>query len=247
MLAAGIGRRLYGDGNAEPPKALLQFGGQSRLRRHIGILVELGVEELVVVVGHRREMIEAELAAAAPAGFARTLFNPRYPESPILSLATASDVLRSGSPILFMDADVYYHPDLMRALINSPKQTCILMDRDFEPGAEPVKVCVKEGIIVDFGKKVTDDYDTVGEWPGFLKMAPDIALRVADRTDRMARGDMPNFIYEQAFCEIMQESPPGAFGVEDVTGIPWIEIDFPEDVARAEKEIHRKIAAYRPA
>ena len=244
MLAAGVGRRLFGDGNDEPPKALLEFGGETLLRRHLGILTELGVDELIVVVGHRRDMIEAELARHAPPGFARTLYNPRYRESPILSLARAGEVLRSGAPVLFMDADVYYHPDLMRALINSRHPTCILLDRDFEPGAEPVKVCVREGSLVDFGKEITEAHDTVGEWPGFLRLAPDVAARVADRTDEMAKGDMPGFVYEQAFCEIMKESPAGTFGFEDVTGVPWIEIDFPEDVARAEAEIQKRIAAY---
>jgi choline kinase len=30
---------------------------------------------------------------------------------------------------------------------------------------------------------------------------------------------------------------PKSFGYEDVTGLPWIEIDFPEDVVRARDEI----------
>jgi choline kinase len=30
---------------------------------------------------------------------------------------------------------------------------------------------------------------------------------------------------------------PGDFGFEDVSGLPWIEIDFPEDVVRAEEEV----------
>jgi choline kinase len=30
---------------------------------------------------------------------------------------------------------------------------------------------------------------------------------------------------------------PGAFGYEDVTGLPWVEIDFAEDVRRARDEV----------
>jgi choline kinase len=30
---------------------------------------------------------------------------------------------------------------------------------------------------------------------------------------------------------------PRAFAYEDVSGLPWIEVDFPEDVERAIKEI----------
>ena len=240
------GRRLFGDGNDDPPKALLQFGDKTLLARHIEVLTALGVEELIVVVGHKKEMIEDELARVAPEGFARTLFNPRFKESPILSLATAGEVLRSGERVLFMDADVYYHDDLLKALINSRHQTCIILDQDFVPGEEPVKTCVRGDVLVDFGKKVYEPHDMVGEWPGFLTMAPEIARRVADRADELSQGDMPGFVYEDAFCDVMKASEPGTFGFEDVTGIPWIEIDFPEDRERAATEIRAKIAAYKP-
>lgn len=246
MLAAGVGRRLFGDGNDDPPKALLQFGDKTLLARHIEVLTALGVEELIVVVGHKKEMIKDELARVAPKGFARTLFNPRFKESPILSLATAGEVLRSGERVLFMDADVYYHDDLLKALINSRHQTCIILDQDFVPGDEPVKTCVRDNLLVDFGKKVYEPHDMVGEWPGFLTMAPDIAHRVADRADELSQGAMPSFVYEDAFCDVMKASDPGTFGFEDVTGIPWIEIDFPEDRERAATEIRAKIAAYKP-
>jgi len=35
----------------------------------------------------------------------------------------------------------------------------------------------------------------------------------------------------------------GRFGHEDVTGLPWIEIDFPADVERAAREVLPAIAA----
>ena len=36
---------------------------------------------------------------------------------------------------------------------------------------------------------------------------------------------------------LMLEAGPRRFGVEDVTGLPWIEIDFPDDIERARLEI----------
>ena len=32
---------------------------------------------------------------------------------------------------------------------------------------------------------------------------------------------------------MLMESTPDRFGFEDVTGLPWTEIDFPADVAKA--------------
>ena len=47
MLAAGVGARL-GEGDDAPPKALLRFGGQTLLARHIALLRHAGVEALHV-------------------------------------------------------------------------------------------------------------------------------------------------------------------------------------------------------
>ncbi len=244
MLAAGVARRLYGGDEEMPPKALLNFDGQTLLARHVDVLTRLGVAELLVVVGHQRAMLETELHRVAPAGFARTVFNPRYRESPIISLSRAGDVLRGGGPVLFMDADVYYHEDLLTRLVRRRGETCILMDRDFEPGDEPVKVCVRDGLLVDFGKNIVEVHDTVGEWPGFMLMSAEHARLIADQADEMVAGEMPGFTYEEAMCDVMKRFAPGAFTVEDITGIPWIEIDFPEDVVRAETEIRRRITDY---
>ena len=42
--------------------------------------------------------------------------------------------------------------------------------------------------------------------------------------------------------DVLLSEPPGTFGAEDVTGIPWIEIDFPSDLIRAERHVLPHIA-----
>ena len=37
--------------------------------------------------------------------------------------------------------------------------------------------------------------------------------------------------------EVLLDSPFGTFGYEDITGLPWTEIDFPEDVEKARELI----------
>ena len=96
MLAAGLGRRLYGDENQELPKALLQFGGQTLIERHIIILQACGVDELNLIVGHRKDDLLSEVKRVAPDGFVRSFYNPRYREGPKHSLARGEEVLRSG-------------------------------------------------------------------------------------------------------------------------------------------------------
>ena len=238
MLAAGIGQRLYGDESNNPPKALLRFGGKTLLARHIEILRGYSIEEMVLVVGHRKDTLLAEAAAVidtlgAPENFVRPIFNPRYRESGLLSLGAADAVMRSGETIVFMDADVLYHPELMRRLIYSAHRNCFTMDRDFEFDDEPVKICLSDGEMIDFGKAVTDDYEVIGEWPGFLKMSPEIAAKVADAVQTHIDNDVEFVTYEEAMRDVLVSAPAGTFGYEDITGIPWTEIDFPDDVIHA--------------
>ncbi len=35
----------------------------------------------------------------------------------------------------------------------------------------------------------------------------------------------------------------GSFGIEDVTGLPWIEIDFADDLETAERDVFPRLTA----
>ncbi|NQV84486.1 MAG: NTP transferase domain-containing protein [Rhodospirillales bacterium] len=251
MLAAGVGRRLHGDENDDLPKALLRFGGKTLLARHIEILRSHGIDEMVIVVGHHKDDLVAEVAAiveagGAPDSFVRTLFNPRYKESGILSLGTADSVMRSGEDVMFMDADVLYHPELMVRLIRSDHRNCFTMDRDFEFGDEPVKVYLRGGEMFDFGKQMVDGYEVIGEWPGFMRMSPEIAVKVADAVKHHIDNDNLLTTYEEAMRDVLVSEPAGTFGYEDITGIPWTEIDFPDDMIHAQNIILPLIEKFDP-
>ena len=43
--------------------------------------------------------------------------------------------------------------------------------------------------------------------------------------------------YEEALRDILLTGPRERFGWEDITGLPWIEIDFPEDVEKASTQV----------
>jgi choline kinase len=40
--------------------------------------------------------------------------------------------------------------------------------------------------------------------------------------------------YEEPIRDMIMASPAERFGFEDISGLPWIEIDFPEDVVKAQ-------------
>jgi choline kinase len=233
MLAAGRGMRLSAGGGGLPPKSLLRFGGTSLLRRHIEALRAASVDRLTIVVGYRAEEIRAELQAIGAEGWVETVANPRYCEGAVVSLWTGRHVLRGGADILFMDADVLYDPSVLGKVLGSPHRNCLPIDRDLEPGEEPVKICLREGRIVEFGKIVEGQFDVVGEWPGFLRLEPGMAEKLAARTEAYVATGRHAEPYEPAIRDVLLAETPDRFGCEDITGLPWIEIDTPEDLRRA--------------
>lgn len=242
MLAAGVGTRLFGEDHSEPSKALLRFDGKSLLHRHIDILRENGVDRLMLVIGYRKEELMAEVEAVGARGYVRAIFNPEFEGGPVISLWTAREVLRSGADILFMDADVLYHPRVLERLIRSPHANCFLLDRGLEPGEDPVRLCIRDGAPVDFGKNIKGSFDLVGEWPGFMRMSPGIAGRVADAAEAIIDDGRSHVTYEVAMRDVVLSEPPGTFAYEDITGLPWIEIDYPSDLLRAERTILPRLA-----
>jgi choline kinase len=233
MLAAGIGARLSQNDENYLPKCLLQFDGQSLLARHINILKTAEIKKLTLVVGYREEDIKAELAAIDAKDFVETITNPDFRDGSIVSLFCAAKVMRSGTEILFMDADVLYHPNLIQRLATPNENSHILYDTDYEPGDEPVMLCLVNGEIVEFRKNINIDSDIRGEWPGFVKWSSAAASQIADIIDDILVKGSTQQPYEDAFREYMLSAKAASIQCDDITGLPWIEIDFPEDLKRA--------------
>ncbi len=243
MLAAGIGVRLGPAVTEHPPKALLRFGGESLLQRHVEILRRHGVEELVLGVGYHQEEIEQEIADLCAEDFVRTVFNEDYDEGNIVTLWTLRDELCCGGPVLLMDADVLYDEGLVRRLVTSRHQNCLLLDRDFMPGDEPVKLCVRHGEIVEFRKWLSTEFDFCGESVGLFKLSARVAEDIIAQTRLYLVQGRRREPYEEAIRDVLLTSQHRTFSFEDITGMPWIEIDFAADVERATSEILPRILA----
>jgi len=233
-----MGWRL-GGGWEQPPKSLLSFDDRSLLERHLAILFSLGIEHVDVGVGYRADLIEDELRRIGASDRVGTVFNADYERGNIVTLWRMSEQLTAGGDVLLMDADVLYDRPLMERLVDSGHENCFLLDRNLEPGDEPVKLCVKEGRLVEFGKYIDPrlSYDFHGESVGFFKLSPRVADALAATAARYIREGKLDAFYEDALRDLLLWSRGEGFGYEDITGLPWIEIDFREDVERAEHEI----------
>lgn len=238
ILAAGVGLRLQQPPEAQFPKCLLSFDGTTLLERHLRVLEAAGVDEIVLALGFQAGKVEEELKRLGRR--AEIVVNDRYDLGSVLTVHTVADAMTRGGDVLLMDADVLYDDSILHALVANPDQPVdrLLIDRDFEAGDEPVKLCVKDGVPVELRKQLAAglDYDTIGESVGFFRFSEDTARRLAAIVAGYVDSGRANMPHEEAVRDLLLEGGR-TFDVADVTGAPWIEIDFPNDVARATEDV----------
>jgi choline kinase len=226
LLAAGRGRRLGQD----LPKCLLSIEGRTLLERHIEILAQVGISALTIVVGYQQEKIRehvASLKSSLPIDFVE---NPRFVHGSIVSLQVAADHLANGG--IWMDADVLYPAGLLRLLVESKHDNCVLADGRSEETGEEMMLGTRGGRVFKIARRVGKDWDFAGESVGFARVGVEGAKVMKRLLEEEVAAERLDQEYEAAMDRAFAEIP---FGYERVDAFAWTEIDFEEDVIKARK------------
>jgi len=263
ILAAGVGKRL-GERGQGLPKCMVQIGGRPLLERTLTALGKVGIKDRVMVVGYEKEKIE-QLVNTIPnaRGTVRLRVNPDYRKGSILSLWCVRDELGSedqalpvrargvgvsedqhlvsphGPPqmnddLLIMDADVLFQDALLSKLVYSSHPNALLLDPRSNSTGEEMMLMVRGNRVVHIGRKVEGTYDLIGEGVGFLKLSRQDAPVLREALERLIREGKDGCEYEDAIELLLQKA---VVGYESVGSLAWTEIDFPEDIQKAETEI----------
>ncbi len=238
ILAAGQGNRLAEFNPDGRPKCLLEFAGQSLLARQLDSLFRLGVTQSTMVIGYEADRIIEHVGTLSSRPQVAFAYNPAFKKGSVLSLLAAQEVMAQGEMVLILDADVMFHPQIMQRLVGSATRNCLLLDRNFIPGDEPAKIALFKGEIVEFRKMLADDlrYDLIGESIGFFKFSGEIAAKIAQTCARYRSEGLLDAPYEETLRDVLL-ADPGRFACVDVSGLPWLEIDYPQDIEHAIKQV----------
>jgi L-glutamine-phosphate cytidylyltransferase len=225
ILAAGRGGRLRGVVGSRP-KCLARVGDATLLDRQIRALKSVGIDSITVVAGY----CEAEVRRACAPDI-DILSNPQHATTNSLySLWLARHVLQTGFVVL--NCDVLFHPRLLADLIDARFDDALLTcaRRAGESySTEEMKVHVERGLVRAIDKTLDDELCD-GENLGIGKFSPAGAAVLISELDRLvAAGDVRAWL-PRAFDAFARIRPLHAV---DTRGLPWIEIDFPEDYWRA--------------
>lgn len=229
ILAAGKGARLNGAAS-DRPKCLVKIGGTSLLQRQIETLRAAGIRDVVVVAGCQAERVRRE------AGSGVTIVeNPRFAETNSLySLWLARGVLTGG--VIVLNCDVLFHPRLLDDLLTARYEDALLVappEPSMPYGPEEMKVAVRGGRVAAMSKSLDPD-GADGENVGIARFGPSGARLLVTIMDRTVAAGRIREWAPYAFERFAAERPLYAIGTR---GLPWIEIDFPEDYRRAVDEV----------
>jgi len=229
ILAAGKGSRLNGTAG-DKPKCLVEAGGLTLIERQLQVLERAGIDDLVVVVGCQADRVRGVCGTGVA-----YVENSRFAETNSLySLWTARALLYEGFVVL--NCDVLFHPGLLDDLLATHHDAALLMayrQPGQQFGDEEMKVKVRGGRVVDMSKAMPAD-EADGENLGIVKFGPKSAPHLVGILDRIVGEGRLREWAPSAFREFAQERPLHALGTR---GLPWIEIDFPEDYQRALREV----------
>ena len=229
ILAAGKGSRL-----GEGAKCLCEIGGRPLIEHQLHALASIGITSIGMVVGFEQERIREIVGERAT-----FIVNERFAETNSLySFMLARSWVRGD--LVVLNSDVLFHPDMIRMLRGRHKNGLLF---DSRSGADPeeMKVAVR-GNRLDMMSKALPPHRTRGENVGILSLdrhTARYAFGVATRL--VARGGDRDWL-ASAINRTARRHP---FRCVDVAGLPWTEIDFPEDLDRARRNVWPAIMARR--
>ncbi len=233
ILAAGQGKRLL-PLTQEIPKALLPVGSQSNttiLEFQVSALRNLGVKEILVVVGHGKERVFSRLGDQV-----RYVENPRYlTTNSIYSFFLAMDGM--GDDVLILNGDVLFHPEVVERLLHSSHQAVLSVDTSAVLDEETMKVRLRGDRVAEISKTI-EAHRAHAENLGVVRFRGQglECLRSVVR-EMVSQGQVNRWI-PAAFQEMLSLTELYAV---DIAGLPWTEIDFAHDLDTARREIMPRI------
>jgi choline kinase len=233
VLAAGAGRRLrpYTD---TLPKALVPVDGETTiLDGTLKNFAEIGLTEVAIVVGYRKEAVyDRKEALEAKYGLTITLVDNDKAEewNNAYSLWCAREVLKRG--VILANGDTVHPVSVEKTLLaarGDGKKIILALDTVKTLADEEMKVITAEGKGVRRITKLMDPATATGEYIGVTLIEPEAAEALADALKATFERD-PDLYYEDGYQKLADDG--FTIDVAPIGDVKWVEIDNHDDLAK---------------
>ncbi|MCX4680016.1 phosphocholine cytidylyltransferase family protein [Streptomyces sp. NBC_01433] len=233
VLAAGAGRRLrpYTD---TLPKALVPVDGDTTvLDLTLANFAEVGLTEVAIVVGYRKEAVyDRKAEFEAKYGVTLTLIDNDKAEewNNAYSLWCAREVLKQG--VILANGDTVHPVSVEKTLLDARgkgQKIILALDTVKNLADEEMKVITEDGKGVRRITKLMDPATATGEYIGVTLIEPEAAEELADALRTTFERD-PDLYYEDGYQELVNRG--FTVDVAPIGEVTWVEIDNHDDLAK---------------
>jgi len=228
ILGAGQGKRLL-PLTQDVPKALLDIGGRTLVRRQIDAFAACGLKEFVVITGYNARLMEAQLEEiVAETGLTiRTVFNPFFAVSDNLASCWMARHEMNGD-FIQVNGDNVFQADLVQCIIDGAT-TDVTVATNFKDryDADDMKVMMDGDHLTEVGKMLpveAVDAEAIGIYvfKGKGGAAYSAVLQEAMQEPSGLKQWFPS-----AVGTLAKQLP---ISVVNVGNREWSEVDFPVDL-----------------
>lgn len=247
ILAAGMGVRLR-PFTYTKPKALIEFDGITITEMCLRAFSELGITEVAIVIGWFGDLIQRRIGDNYQGMRIWYFHNPFYQ---ITGGAHSLWFVRQffeGAPCVIADGDHLIDQRLLEKLLKAPYENCMLVDdlQRIEKLSEETVIMGRDGIIRYLAWSPTGELckmlkpeDCIGEAVVIVKLGAEASRVLSEEVDRYVREGSSGKL--EIITPLNKTFRRCDTHYISTGGLPWIEIDFPEDLERAKNEIYPKI------
>ena len=229
IMAAGLGTR-FGEYTEHIPKGFIKCGDLSMIERSIQTLIDCGINRIIIGTGYHKEKFEA-LRDIYPQ--VECVFSPRYAKTNSMYTLYNCRGAISNDNFLLLESDLVFQKEAITSLLECPEPDVMLIT--------PVTK-FQDQYFVEFDKnnRLTNcsveenELDVKGELVGIHKLSNDFYRLMCDNYESKV-DTCPKLGYEYQLLHMSKNI--SKVYVLKVDGLKWYEIDDPDDLDYAEKNI----------
>lgn len=233
ILGAGQGRRLL-PLTERMPKCCLQLAGRSMLEWQIEALAANDVEEVVVVTGFGRHLVD-DVVSQIRAIPVRTLYNPFYALSDNLGTCWLARG-EMNEPFVLINGDTLFENAVLKQLLSRAGAYPITLatDRKDQYDEDDMKIIADGQRLLRVGKRL-DAALVNGESIGMMVFDQAGAGAFVRQLEQLMIG--PDGLARWYLSAIDDLAQAGQAGICSIHGFGWCEVDDMDDLEHARKVV----------